>query len=216
LFLHYEGAVDCVLEMVLNNNYYPHRETMLKVMRRFIDYTFDFAATESSKEGWVEKTPANFWRVDFLRELYPDSYFVHLMRDPRRILCSLMEKGWLSRDPVVATMTFKNMIAALVLKRRDILKMPRVIEVQLEALEDKIAMAETLNGISNAIEIGNFSSEAIEGVASKISAYSESKNVRGKSVGFSESEALMINQTLLPWIVELGYSPVFPAELIVK
>nr|WP_315472189.1 sulfotransferase [uncultured Undibacterium sp.] len=216
LFEHYEGAVDCIIEMVLHRNFYSTREPLLNAMRRFIAYTFDNNAIVSNKHGWVEKTPANFWRLDFLRELYPDSYFVHVIRDPRMIMWSLMEKGWISTQTTKALIRFESMLAALVIRRREILKLPRVVEVRLEELESEATMTTELNKLADGLEIDHFSALAVSSVAEKITKYSDSRNARGRTIGFSNDEATMINQILMQWVVELGYSPVFPSNLIVE
>lgn len=216
IFEHYEGAVDCLLEMVLCRNFYPQRAPVLNAMRHFIAYTFDHATTISDKSGWVEKTPANFWRLEFLRELYPDSYFVHLIRDPRMIMWSLMEKGWISTEVAKAAIRFENMIAALVLKRRKLLKSPRFIEVRLEDLASPETLGDTLNQLANQLDLEPFPSPAIASVAETIATYERSRDARGHSISYSKEEALIINQLLMPWILELGYSPVFPASLLTE
>lgn len=45
----------------------------------------------------LEKTPENCLRLSFLLELFPDARFIHLVRDGRRNVASLME-GWLRPD----------------------------------------------------------------------------------------------------------------------
>lgn len=214
IFEHYEGAVDCIMEMVLHRNFYPTREPMLNAMRRFMSYTFDNIAIISNKNGWVEKTPANFWRLEFLRELYPDSYFVHVIRDPRMMMWSLMEKGWISTNVTKALIRFESMLAALVLKRREILKLPRVVEIRLEEIESDATMSTSLNCLAEHLDLEHFSAKTISSVAEKISKYGDSRSARGRTVAFNQDDALMINQILMPWVVELGYSPVFPPDLI--
>jgi Sulfotransferase family/Aspartyl/Asparaginyl beta-hydroxylase len=44
----------------------------------------------------IEKTPANALRIPFLRAVFPGALFVHLYRDPRQNISSLVE-GWRSR-----------------------------------------------------------------------------------------------------------------------
>jgi Sulfotransferase family/Aspartyl/Asparaginyl beta-hydroxylase len=44
----------------------------------------------------VEKTPANALRIPFLRAIFPGALFVHLSRDPRQNISSLVE-GWRAR-----------------------------------------------------------------------------------------------------------------------
>lgn len=45
---------------------------------------------------FVEKTPANALRIPFLRAVFPDALFIHLERDPKENISSLVE-GWRSR-----------------------------------------------------------------------------------------------------------------------
>jgi len=44
----------------------------------------------------LEKTPANTLRIPFLRAVFPGAVFVHLLREPRQTIGSLVE-GWRSR-----------------------------------------------------------------------------------------------------------------------
>jgi len=62
------------------------------------------ARGESPAEGaairFLEKTPKNSLRVPFFRAMFPDALFVHLWRDPRENLSSIMEAwragGWVT------------------------------------------------------------------------------------------------------------------------
>ncbi|WP_437618254.1 sulfotransferase [Sorangium sp. So ce1151] len=49
-----------------------------------------------SRLRFLEKTPANALRIPFLHAVFPDALFVHLVRDPRENISSLVE-GWRSR-----------------------------------------------------------------------------------------------------------------------
>jgi hypothetical protein len=53
-------------------------------------------ATRPRAVRLVEKTPANALRIPFLRAVFPDARFVHLTREPRANIASLVE-GWRSR-----------------------------------------------------------------------------------------------------------------------
>jgi hypothetical protein len=214
LFEHYEKAVDDMMNVVLYRSFYSEREPVLNAMRRFIFDTFDYTAIVSNKAGWVEKTPASFWRLEFLRELYPNSYFVHVIRDPRWIMCSLMEKGWISRDTVKALTYFEAWISAFVLRRREVMRMPRVVEIRLETLQAESSIVEALIDISNGLSLEPFTSFAVESTLETIKKYSYSKDKR--IVSFTQSEAFLINQALMPWVLELGYSPDYPEFLITK
>ncbi len=42
----------------------------------------------------IDKTPRNIFIVNFLKEIYPDAKFIHLIRDGRDVACSLKTKPW--------------------------------------------------------------------------------------------------------------------------
>ena len=44
----------------------------------------------------VEQTPESVFIAPALKQAYPDSVAVHLVRDGRDVVCSLLERGWLS------------------------------------------------------------------------------------------------------------------------
>jgi hypothetical protein len=39
----------------------------------------------------IEKTPDNCLRVDFIRKIFPDAYFIYIQRDGRNSISSMME-----------------------------------------------------------------------------------------------------------------------------
>lgn len=54
----------------------------------------------------LEKTPAHVQHVPLILKLFPDAYFIHLIRDPRSVVASLCAAGeswgraWASTDPI--------------------------------------------------------------------------------------------------------------------
>jgi hypothetical protein len=212
VFEHYETGVDALAELMECRRFFDDREILLNAVRRFIEITFDDLAIVSDKRGWVEKTPANFWRVEFLRELWPESYFVHLIRDPRLMMLSLMEKTWLPHNLTAALHLFEDMIQALVIRRRSLLKLPRVVEVRLEDIESRIELA--LNRLAAGLELAPFSTQALNDVAATINQYGAEKFRNPTPIIFSEEEAWRINRALMPWILELGYSPEVPRAIL--
>lgn len=44
----------------------------------------------------VEQTPEDAYVLDAIALAYPDARFVHVVRDGRDVVCSLLERGWLS------------------------------------------------------------------------------------------------------------------------
>ena len=62
--------------------------------RQFADVVFDKIETwNPGAEILLEKTPDHLksWRI--IRRLYPDALFLHLVRDPRAVACSLLAFG---------------------------------------------------------------------------------------------------------------------------
>jgi len=212
IFRNYEEGVERLAEILYRRNYFHEREEVLQATRNFIGMTFDDLANISNKPGWVEKTPANLWRIEFLRELWPDSFFVHLMRDPRLIFLSLLEKKWLPSELDAALGVYSDMTRAMVLKRRTLLGLPRFIEIRLEDLEGD--MAATLGRLASGLDLSPFSADAIAGIESKVVRYAESKALNPAPIRFSADEAAVINQSMLPFLEELGYPLQFPAEAL--
>ncbi len=52
----------------------------------------------SGKTVWVEKTPKNVWRLDFIFAHFPNARFVHVIRDGRDVACSLRRQTWMKLD----------------------------------------------------------------------------------------------------------------------
>lgn len=206
-FPHYETAVQELCSNFVSRVRFD-REELLIPMRRFVEITFDDLALQAEKTGWVEKTPANLWRIDFLRELFPDSYFVHLIRDPRLIFLSLLEKNWLPRDLKISVPQFRDMADALVAQRRKLQELPNYIEIHLESLE--CALADTLQGLAFDLGLKPFTDEAIVGVGDAMKKYNESKPDDENAIRFTLEEATWINQQLQSSVSELAYPNDFP------
>jgi len=62
-------------------------------MAAFMDNFFSRYALERGKSRWGEKTPKNILRIAYLFRLFPDARFIHMMREPRDIHCSVKEKA---------------------------------------------------------------------------------------------------------------------------
>jgi hypothetical protein len=45
------------------------------------------------KQRWAEKTPKNILFIDTLFMLFPKAQFIHMIRDPRDVFCSVREKA---------------------------------------------------------------------------------------------------------------------------
>ena len=78
--------------------------------------------TQSSKARLAEKTPSNCFHFDSIHELFPESPIIHVVRDGRDVVCSLLSQNWIdlatgevplyTQDPVKACELWKNMVSA--------------------------------------------------------------------------------------------------------
>lgn len=59
----------------------------------FIDEFFSRYAAERGKRRWAEKTPKNVLHIAYLFRLFPEARFIHMVRDPRDVHCSVVEKA---------------------------------------------------------------------------------------------------------------------------
>ena len=61
-------------------------------VKRYIHEQFAAYLRDSGKARFIEKTPSNCFRVSFIRAVFPDALFVHVMRDGRAAVTSAMEQ----------------------------------------------------------------------------------------------------------------------------
>lgn len=59
----------------------------------FINEFFTRYAAERGKPRWAEKTPKNILYIEYLFRLFPEARFIHMIRDPRDIHCSVVAKA---------------------------------------------------------------------------------------------------------------------------
>jgi hypothetical protein len=66
---------------------------MNRAVAAFLDSFYTPCQTNKGAHRWVEKTPRNILRIDYLFRLFPDAQFIHMIRDPRDTLCSMKQKA---------------------------------------------------------------------------------------------------------------------------
>lgn len=69
------------------------QEEMDGAVGAFIDSLFTHHRARKGASRWVEKSPENILRIDYLFRLFPDAQFIHMIRDPRDTLCSMKQQA---------------------------------------------------------------------------------------------------------------------------
>jgi hypothetical protein len=69
---------------------YLPRPQIVELARGLVEDLFGHAAARHGKARWCEKTPSNLNHLDFLRELLPAAQVIHIKRDLRDVVCSLL------------------------------------------------------------------------------------------------------------------------------
>jgi hypothetical protein len=67
-------------------------EGRLELAREFIDHLFATTVRSADAERWAEKTPRNILFLDHLIQLYPSCRFIHIVRDGRDVVSSMMQR----------------------------------------------------------------------------------------------------------------------------
>jgi hypothetical protein len=181
--------------------YHPDRTVLLDLTRRFIASLFDTETIRSDKLVWAEKTPSNYWRLEFLRELWPDCYFVHAVRDPRDVFMSLMHRKWLPENVGHSLNIFATQVQALLEHRRRRVDDPRFIEVRLEDLVSE--PARTLCRLADSLALEPFSERAVTDIVRSMERYYAGQTALG--VTLTGPERRRINELLCEARDEFGY-----------
>jgi len=100
-----------------------HAKSWHEVLQTF------FGASVERRGGrrWLEKTPGNVFAFRRTREAFPDARFVHILRDGRDVMDSLMRRG---HSPFLAATRWTCAVAAA----QELGSLPGVHEVRYEAL----------------------------------------------------------------------------------
>jgi hypothetical protein len=67
-------------------------------------------ARAHGKPRWGDKRPSYFRRVPMLQRMFPDAQFVHLVRDGRDAVSSLMRMPWFEGDLHAAALTWREAV----------------------------------------------------------------------------------------------------------
>lgn len=115
--------------------HFEDRAELVALTRRFLCEVFGTRCLAAGKSMWSEKTPANLIELDLLWEIFPEARFLHITRDPRGVLHSLMQQDWAPQGLSQATGFLRAIyVRWLRLRPRLGLPDPRYLEIRLEDL----------------------------------------------------------------------------------
>lgn len=67
-------------------------EAVDRALAALVDNLFTRYQLRQGKQRWAEKTPTNILRIDYIYRLFPRAQFVHIIRDPRDVFCSIRDR----------------------------------------------------------------------------------------------------------------------------
>jgi ketosteroid isomerase-like protein len=108
------------------------RGRALEAVRGVCDVVFgDLLALDGPAERLVDRTPEHVTCLDLIGEVYPSARVIHIIRDGRDVVRSLLSMDWGPRDAEVAAEEWR---AAVVDGRRQGARLERYLEVRYEGL----------------------------------------------------------------------------------
>jgi hypothetical protein len=104
-----EDEIDTFLQL-LSERLRPSctRAEMYGVCREAVCGLFANAVERSGKRTWLEKTPRDVLFADVLLEIFPDARFIHVYRDGRDVVSSILENDFW---PIGSKETLPHMLA---------------------------------------------------------------------------------------------------------
>ncbi|MCK9353821.1 MAG: sulfotransferase [Gallionella sp.] len=174
--------------------YFSDRDTLLATCREFTRALFDNKAIAAERSCWVEKTPSNLLKISFLHELYPDSIFIHIKRDPRSVAYSLLKQSW-APDNIVDAANYMRGTYEKWLKLRNKLPSSTLKNYHEVKLEDLINNPdELLNSLVRKCGLSDYDNNALDLVRASIQSY----------MGGDINDAGLIDRKLNAWKFDLS------------
>lgn len=72
------------------------KKTQMEKVGEFFSIFPEHYMREKKKIRWAEKTPTNIYHTDFIKKMFPDCQFIHIIRDGRDVIASF-KKRWGSK-----------------------------------------------------------------------------------------------------------------------
>jgi hypothetical protein len=178
-----------------HGRYFSQRAELLALLSSYVDDLFGAAAQRAGKDAWCDKTPHNLSHPGFLWEMFPQAYFIHMLRDPRAVARSMMKQPWAPDDAADCGRFVRGIYDAWFdFRAAHELPSDRYLEVRLETLTE--SPAETLRQIT-----------AFCGLADD---YGPLPDIRPEHnadwrAGLTDHDRSAIETSLAPYVARLGY-----------
>lgn len=120
-----------------NVKYFADRSELCRKVECFVDDLFMNVTKKENKSIWCEKTPLNILHLDFLYEVFPDSHFIHIKRDPRGVIQSMQNHFWADPDTAGICIAMKQIYRRWFALREQIdFNKYNYLEIKIEDLAD--------------------------------------------------------------------------------
>ena len=185
---------------------YMHPDRLVGGMRSFCDRTFAVTAEgHSAERPWfIEKTPDNVSRLPLVAAVYPDAWFIHLLRDGRDVARSQVVAPWGTDDAAEAA---NHWVKAVRQVQRHRWRLQRFREIRYEDLvADPVGEASALWRWMG-IDVGDEAAQLIaERVPEEVARYGASDRIGpGKWTQMSADELAGVYRVAGGTLAELGY-----------
>lgn len=176
--------------------YYSNRQEIVDLAASFVDDLFMNVVKQQGKQTWCEKTPNTLQALDFIWELFPESVFIHMVRDPRGVLESMRKVRWAPNNTHdLCLFLMKIYDRWFDLKAKLDLSRHRYLEIKLEHMVEYPDA--TLEKIASFSDLPNRYQDLPEISADRVNSWQTS---------ISPEELQIANKLLGPYIVQLGYT----------
>lgn len=122
-------------QIIKHAKYFDDRRELSLKAGTFINDLFMQAAKKEGKSIWCEKTPHNIFHLDFLYEVLPEHYFIHIKRNPIGVVQSMQNQFWAPKKLEDSCMMLKHLYKKwFSLRERINFKTYRYLEMKIEDL----------------------------------------------------------------------------------
>ncbi len=100
------------------------------------DFLYDYLERQVHNRGeslWIDTTPLNISVADRIHKLFPEAKFIHMKRDGRDTVASVLKENWGPKDPFKALEWWEKRMA-ISIKALDAVPSSQVLELELESL----------------------------------------------------------------------------------